>query len=62
MKRWWESKTIWANLLAIVSGFLEALTDWIESIGAPNGSLVAIVGVLNVVLRFLTSQPIRGKS
>ena len=57
-KKWWESKTIWTNvitLLAIVDGQLlgwQELSDY-----AP--SLIMISNLLNILLRVITTMPIR---
>lgn len=56
-KPWWASKTIWVNLVALVgavgAGFgLELPGDLQASI------VVAIMAIANIVLRFVTRQPV----
>jgi len=50
-KKWYESKTIWANALAIVAGVLLTLSGEL----AAGGSLTAL-GVVNAVLRVVTEK------
>lgn len=64
-KRWWRSLTIW------FSGFLIALGAVVEYVNASSGLLAPYfgkwgglvtlgIGVLNVLLRLRTAQPIAG--
>jgi hypothetical protein len=59
-KAWWQSKTIWLNLIALLAAVLTVVVDdqWVQQ----NPRLVLAVGgaltVLNMVLRMLTGQPI----
>ena len=50
-KKWYESKTIWTNVLAIVGGVLIALSGEL----AAGGTLTAL-GVINTVLRVVTDK------
>ena len=58
-KDWWKSKTIWANFIALVStlfgifGFAEIPPEQQATLA------VAIVTVVNIVLRLVTSRPIK---
>lgn len=58
MKKWYQSRTIWLNLISI---FVEVgnmlLTNPIIPVQF-TGYLTIIVNVLNIVLRTLTSTPI----
>jgi uncharacterized membrane protein len=57
-KPFWESKTFWVNLVLALIAILELATD---ALPLPEGSgvwLVFIIGVLNIVLRFVTVQPV----
>lgn len=57
MKPFWESKTFWLNVIAIAV----LVADYLftnQIIPAEIGVLV--LGILNIVLRFLTSQPLSG--
>ena len=50
MKAWWKSKTFWINLASL--GVAAALDE-------PNGeTMVQILAVANLILRFFTSQAI----
>ena len=54
-KKWYTSRTLWLNVLAIALFVVEYMTQqsWVTvSISA------MIVGILNMVVRFMTSQPI----
>ena len=47
MKKWYKSKTLWANLLAIAAVFgLDITTD----------ETTAILAVVNIVLRLVTKE------
>jgi len=51
----WASKTIWLNVLSVVAMLLGAP----EQIGLAPDKAVLILGVVNVLLRWLgTSQPV----
>jgi len=62
----WESKTIWVNGLSLVVAILVWVAD------ANNASLlpfslepelvVTLLAIANIVLRFVTTQPITGGS
>lgn len=63
MKPWWQSKTLWGAIVAIVSSALglagfelgdmdaEALTGLLTSLGAAIGGIIAIVGRLKAKSR-----------
>ena len=51
-KRWWKSKTIWLNVAT--GGIALALEQ-----DSPE-QLTQILAAANLVLRFFTSQPLRG--
>jgi hypothetical protein len=52
-KKWYESKTVWINLLtaiaAIATGVAEMLT---------TGEVVTLMAILNIILRFITKSKI----
>lgn len=58
-----ESKTFWANLLVIIVATLTFLLD--QELVKNNVDLVRYftiaIGAINIVLRFLTTQPMRFK-
>ncbi|HSW63102.1 MAG TPA: hypothetical protein VLH56_07325 [Dissulfurispiraceae bacterium] len=49
MKKWWKSKTVWANILALVVAF---------GIDLREQEIVAILAVINLVLRAITKEEI----
>ncbi len=53
-KDWWKSRMIWINVLVTVSGIATALADHLTAGGALTG-----IGVVNIVLRVLTKQPVK---
>ena len=55
MKKWYTSKTLWTNIIAIIVIVLVNLgiTDISTEIAAAEGS---ILGVINLVLRLVTNQ------
>ncbi len=53
-KKFWQSKTFWVNLIAIVALVLQQYTGYVIT---PEKQ-VAILSVINVVLRFVTKEPI----
>lgn len=52
-----QSKTFWVNLITAVIGLLMYLSDqpWAEKAGP---IIIMVVGMLNVLLRYLTTMPI----
>jgi hypothetical protein len=58
-KRWWESRTVWFNVL---SGLVGVITTLGESPLAADpkvkAGFTAFVGVGNIVLRLITDKPI----
>lgn len=58
MKHWYESKTIWVNVISLVALILTSLLQWPElQEYAPQ--LLGAVNVLNIALRFLTTGSIK---
>lgn len=55
-KSWWKSKAIWLSVLLVAGGIGEFLA------GVPAGASISTImaGVLNVIIRVLTTQPISG--
>jgi hypothetical protein len=58
-KKWWSSKTIWANAIMLiatgleVSGVTNVLTAEVQA-----QVVTAVMAVVNVVLRFVTKEPV----
>jgi hypothetical protein len=55
-KHFLQSKTFWLNTLTIIGGLILAYWDVVPTKYEPF--LLATLGAINVVLRFLTGQPI----
>lgn len=51
-KRWFRSRTLWANVIAVVALIIEANTSKVIS---PEVQ-VSILGVINLVLRIITNK------
>jgi len=61
VKGWYLSKTIWANLLALVASAAYAVSGndaFTLSADEISALSVAVVAGVNIVLRVLTSQPV----
>lgn len=54
MKKWYMSKTMWAGIAMVVGGVAELMMD--IPANASVGTIIA--GVVMVVLRFVTNQPV----
>lgn len=57
VKPWWQSKTLWLNVVAGLIALLAAIAPSVPQNLMPVIAL--ITAVANVVLRFLTNQPIQ---
>lgn len=55
-----KSKTVWVNSLTVLASVLVALQnhDLIASNAQATAWIIAAIGATNVVLRFLTTEPI----
>lgn len=54
-KKWWMSKTLWVNILAIIAFAIQTFTgvNWL------SGEMQAtILGIINVFLRMVTKEKI----
>ncbi len=54
-KSWYTSKTLWLNLIAIIIFIVEYSTQQSWVTVSISG---LVIGVLNMINRFLTSQPV----
>lgn len=52
--KWYLSKTLWTNFVAIAAGFAAKQAG----IDIPAQDQVAILGVINIILRVVTKQPV----
>lgn len=55
MKKWYTSKTIWFNIITIVLGIIQVISN---SYAIPSEILATINGVGNLILRVITSTSI----
>ncbi len=58
-KPFWASRTIWANLFMVAGVILEStgVTD-VFNPETQEMALAAVMGVVNLILRFVTTEPI----
>ena len=52
-KPWWQSKTFWAGVSAIVAG----VAMWVQGLGIET-LLTSATGMLMIILRIVTKQPL----
>ena len=59
-KKWYQSKTLWVNILTLSAGMLGYFAghNLIQDHASVMALLVAIQGGVNVALRFVTVKPI----
>lgn len=62
-KPWWESRTIWLNIVVGAVGVVEASSDVLKSIVPPEvlGGVLVGTALINVFLRSVTGQPVAAK-
>ena len=60
MKKWYQSKMIWVNMVTLGVGILAVFTgsEWIMQHPSASAILLAVSGTLNMLLRLLTSTGI----
>ena len=61
-KEFWKSKTFWFNVLALIVMVAEAF-GYVDFIPDENMAeyATALVTIINVILRFITKEPIKFK-
>jgi len=57
-KQWWESKTIWINILTLVVMIISQIMGW-EDMKSYAPTLLIISNAINLVLRFISTAPIK---
>jgi hypothetical protein len=57
MKPWYESKTLWFNIFALLAVVIGTLTQWPELTGI-YPQLTAALTIVNMILRFMTYEAI----
>ena len=60
MKKWYQSKTIWFNVLTFVVSSLTALVngDWIQENPETAAIVSGAIALINIVLRKITDKEI----
>ena len=58
MKRWYKSKTVLINVLSLVAMILATVAQWPE-MNEIAPQLVYALAIVNVLLRFVTSESVR---
>jgi len=54
-KKWFLSKTLWVNVLGVIAIIMQSVTN---SNILPPENQAALLGMINVILRFLTKAPV----
>lgn len=57
MKRWYESRTIWFNIITTALGIVAELSNTFPVSDHPK-LWISIVAVGNIILRLLTEKPL----
>ncbi len=57
-KKWWQSKTMLLNLGAILLGTAEQVAGT-GLLGPSGDTVLQVTGIANMLLRAITTQPIR---
>jgi len=57
-KNWWESKTLWVNVLTLFPMVISQVMGW-DDMQQYAPQLLVISNVINMALRFLTTMPIK---
>lgn len=58
-KKWYQSKTIWAGIAEIFVGVTQVVAESPIVGDDVTGAAVTVAGVATILLRFLTSGPIK---
>lgn len=59
MKKWYLSKSVWVGLITLIWAFLQFFG--VVNVELTPETLATILGVLIVILRFVTKKPIEWK-
>jgi len=57
MKPWYESKTLWFNVFALLAVIIGSLTQWPE-LQTIYPQLTMALSIINMILRFMTYEAI----
>ena len=55
IKKWWASKTVWLGVLIVAGG----IAEYIGGLPAETSIPLMVAGILTIIVRFLTKQPIK---
>lgn len=58
MKKWWKSKTLWVNVIAIAGIIIHDVAGF--DILTPENQAAAL-GIVNIILRSVTKGPVAWK-
>lgn len=54
-KKWYASKIMWVNIIAVVAGLVQTQTGFVIDVEAQG----AILAVINIVLRAVTKEAVK---
>jgi hypothetical protein len=57
MKPWYESKTLWVNIIALVGVVIGTMTQWPE-LAQYGPQFTTALAIVNLLLRFVTFEAI----
>jgi len=59
-KRWFESKTVWLNILTALAGIVQLVIEFLNGGDlSVNGIFMLLVGIANIIIRiFFTKEPV----
>ena len=57
-KNWYKSRTIWVNIISLLIMVITTMAGWVEFQDYAT-QMLAIVNLLNIAIRFLTSEGIK---
>lgn len=52
-KKWYKSKVVWVGILTILGGVITGISGELQT-----GSELTALGIINIILRYMTSQSI----
>jgi hypothetical protein len=58
MKKWYESRTIWVNVLTLLALILGAIAQWPE-LQQYSPQVLGALSIINIVLRFATTVGVK---
>lgn len=58
VKKWWTSKTIWVNVVAIIAVVLNSLYGVEFSAEVQATIATSVLAVVNLILRIITKEPV----